>query len=279
MKAYAPYLLYQTSRFGALSIPQMLMVCQGMCKTSSLYRAVKILVDDKLMHLMVNGATRTRAYHATANGREMVLGTRKGMAASLRAVELDHTVDVASVLLELCHHENVAGIATPFEMSLEEVRRFCHERIPDGIVRVKKGDRYFEYAVEVERTKRNYSRVNEVLDRYLQTFRRGMECVGLLIVTLDPEITARYRQALEKMPEEFRTRVRLLEGIGLAGLNLDAFGPRAQSQLSTLEFSRKSCPEGPQYSSVKSGILLAGTPFRGPIPPVGRHPKETENKL
>ena len=62
------------------------------------------------MHLMMNGATRTRAYYPTPDGRQQALGSREAMASNLRVIELDHTIDVASVMFELAKFENVGGI-------------------------------------------------------------------------------------------------------------------------------------------------------------------------
>ena len=74
MKDYGPYLLLQIARFGALTVPQMLRVCEGKCKRSSMYWALGELVEGHFVYPILNPASRARAYYATKEGREYVLG-------------------------------------------------------------------------------------------------------------------------------------------------------------------------------------------------------------
>jgi hypothetical protein len=180
MKSYAPYLLYQVSRFGALTVNQMLRICEGKCGRSSLYRALGELVDGGFVYPIMNPATRTRAYYSTLNGRRYVFGREQGLTPGVRSPELDHTILSAETLLQLSHYEKVTGISTHFEISHEDIKRFCYERIPDGIIQLNQDDHRFELAIEVESSARNATRVTEVLERYWETFRRGYECSGLL---------------------------------------------------------------------------------------------------
>jgi hypothetical protein len=271
MRNYAPFLLYQVARFGALTIPQMLAICDGKCKKSALYVSVKELVDAKLLLPILNGATRTRAYYATKEGRRTVLGSDFPAPSGIRASELDHTVGAAQVLLELCRYENVTGIAAPYEMRPEEIARFCYERVPDGIVRLTQDGDDFELAVELETSVKATDNVQSVLDRYWQTIRRQMECYGVLIVGTSPEILRRYTHALSKMPPEFGERVKLLGDIGLKDINPKAFGQKTKAISDVVEITRTSSTGEIRYSPVKSELFLAQTAFTVPTP-TGRVP-------
>ena len=277
MRTYAPYLLYQIARFGALTVPQMLRVCDGMCARSSLYRALGELVDGKFVYPILNPATRTRAYYATPDGKESVFGAELTSAAVVRARDLDHTILCAEVLLELGHYENVTGITTEFEICTEEIKRFCFERIPDGIIRLSQNGEHFELAVEVESSVRNSTRISQVLENYWQTFRRGMECYGLLVVAITPTVFQMYTRAISKMPPEFQSRVKLLEGQGLLGIRPEAFGIRLKGRPSCLDLTRTTFLEEVTYSPMKSGLFLAQAHCPQPTQGRARQQSQMEN--
>lgn len=257
MKSYAPYLLYQVARFGALTVPQILQVCEGKCRRSSLYRALGELVDGDFVYPILNPASRTRAYYATPDGRQQVFGTEQPLTAGVKPAELDHTITCADVLMKLCKFENVTGVATHFELSQEDFKRFCHERIPDGIIQLTQEGQSYELAVEVETSNRNASRVEQVLSHYWDTFRKGYECSGLLLIAVTRPIATMYRTALAQMPEEFQNRVRLLEGTDLQGLNQEAFGSPTANLSRCLDLARTSFHDEIKYSSTKSEIYLS----------------------
>ena len=112
MKKYGPYLLYQIARFGALSVPQMIEVCQGRCARSSLYRALDELTSGRFVYPILNPASKTRAYYATKEGCEYVFGKSAKSSTAIKAAEVDHTIICAEVLLELCRRENVTASAS-----------------------------------------------------------------------------------------------------------------------------------------------------------------------
>ena len=257
MKAYSPYLLYQVARFGALTIPQLLKVCEGKCKRSSLYRSLRKLINEDFIYPILNPATSTRAYYATAEGRRYAFGNDQLLTAGVKPAELDHTVLCAEILMSLSTYENVTGVATHFELGSDEFKRFCHGRIPDGIIQLTQGTESYELAVELESSNRSASRVADVLNHYWETFRKGYECSGLLVVAMTPAIAAMYSKAVAQMPSEFQSRVRILEGLGLQGLNHEAFGRSNQSISRCLDLSRTSCLGTIQYSPTKTDIYLS----------------------
>lgn len=257
MKDYTPFLLYQIARFGALTVPQMLEVCQGKCKKSALYRTLAILVENKRVLPLLSPETRTRVYYATREGRRSVFGSELPGTVGIKVTEIDHTVAVTNTLFELSRYTNVTGVATPFEMHPDEIRKFCYERVPDGIVRVTQNGSDFEFAVEFEASVKATDRARDVLNRYWQTFRRSMECKGVLIVAASPLILRRYQRALQELPPECSERIRLLEGIGLNGINPMAFGKREKAISTVLELTRNSDTGFLRYTPVKSEHFLA----------------------
>src|SRR5689334_19187398 len=109
MNPYTRYLLHQQARFGALRVDQMLRICEGKCKISALYKAIKRLGDLKFLSLMMDMDSRARAYYPTTLGKKAVFGNDYRGASGIRSDELGHTLDVTDVLLELCSRENITG--------------------------------------------------------------------------------------------------------------------------------------------------------------------------
>ena len=265
MKSYGPYLLFQIARFGALTVPQMLHLCQGKCKRSSLYRALDELVDGGFVYPILNAATRTRGYYATLDGRRFVFGKSHPLTTGVKAYELDHTIKTADILLKLSQYSNVTGIATHFELNPEDIKRFCHNRIPDGILRLTQNGQHFELAVEVEASIKDTPRVKDVLESYHQSVKRGLECKGVLIVTMDSKVHSSYTKAIESLPSEFQPKVKLLFGKELSGIRTEAFGELSNGVPSSWELIRTSSQAGTEYASIKSTLYLLETPCETPI--------------
>lgn len=259
MKNYAPYLMFQIARFGALTVPQMQKLCQGKCRRSSLYRALSELEKGDYVYPLLNPASRTRAYYATKEGREYVFGEEVTCATGIRTQDLDHTLQCAEILMSLCHFENVTGVSTPFEMSPPEIRSFCHERVPDGVFRLTQGGRNYELALELESSVRNRGRIAETLNRYWQTFKYGMPCTGVLIVAMDNTIFNMYTKAIAAMPDEFQTRVRLLNGPSLGELSTEAYGSRLESASTAWDLTRTTSMDEIVYSPNKTEVLIKQT--------------------
>ncbi len=264
MRNYAPYLMYQLARFGALTVPQMLRICDGVCKRSSLYRALSELVDGKYVYPILNPASRTRGYYATKEGREWVQGTERQLTAGVRTQELDHTILCAEFLLDLCQFENIVGVATPFELGPDEIAQFCHERVPDGIFRLRQDGEHFEIALEVESSRRNNGRVAEVLGRYWSTFKHRMPCSGVLIAALDPTIYGMYSRSIATMPPEFQERVRLVRGDVLGTLRSEAYGQQTYGLRRCLDFTRTQSLDGIAYTPIKLEVFSPKTASQHP---------------
>ena len=262
MKKYGPYLLYQIARFGALSVPQMIEVCQGRCARSSLYRALDELTSGRFVYPILNPASKTRAYYATKEGCEYVFGKSAKSSTAIKAAEVDHTIICAEVLLELCRRENVTGISTQFELDPQVAKHFCHERVPDGVFRLTQDGQHYELALEVESTVRNCERINDVLDRYWKTFKRGMDCTGLLVVAMDETIFGMYTRAIQEMPDEFKHRVRVVKGIGLEGLPSTSYGERTSGLNRCLDFTRISSHGTNTYVPINTGAYLLKAPLK-----------------
>ncbi len=267
MKKYAPYLLYQVGRFGALNARQMLRICDGKCKRSSLYRTINELLKDKSLYHILNRSSGVSGYYLSKEAREFVFGADHKTNYGARACDLDHTFLCADILMELCRYQNVTGIASPFELSPEDLARFCHDRTPDGLFRLTQDGQHFEMALEVERIQKDATRVRAILERYWQTFKYGMECKGLLIVAMSATIHGMYTDLIREMPEEFQNRVRVVEGVGLLGLRAEAYGERTSGIHRCLDLNRTKFHDDVTYSPVKTNIYLSLSTPVGPNVP------------
>ncbi len=264
MKNYRSYLLYQMARFGALTVPQILRICEGKCRKSTMYRTLSELVKGDYVYPILNPASRTRAYYATQEGREYILGKHEPLTTGVRTRELDHTILCAEILMELSQYENVTGISTHFEMSADEVKHFCHERIPDGVFRLTQAGQHYELALEVESTVRNMERITHVLERYWQTFKFGMPCSGLLVVAMDATIFGMYSKAIQLRPDEFQARVRLVQGAGLLGIRPEAYGLKVKALSSCLDLIRTTSMGELSYTPMKTNVFLSQTSCQTP---------------
>lgn len=252
----SPKLHYQLIRFGALTPTQMYSMNQGICGRSTLYRAIEPLKKSFWVYLWFFDKRNKRAYYATPRSRTRVLSEGSPLTAGAKEQELPHTLQCADILMALCTYENVRGLATPFEMSPDEINRFCSGRTPDGIVRVFQGDQSFEMAVEVETSKKTLPRVKHILDRYEETFQRRMQCERLLIVTETKTIHGMYTRALEKMPSEFQPKVQVIMPEDIFKLDEATFGKPTEAMKRSLELRRTVCQGRVQYFPLESTLAL-----------------------
>jgi len=153
-------------------------------------------------------------------------------------------------------------VATQFERDAEDVKKFCHERIPDGIIRLAQSGKIFELAVEVETTVRNQQRVKEVLLNYEETFSPAFSCSGVLIVCCTPGIATVYRKVLASLSSETQRSVRIFESPRLEGLNEESFGRSGQGLESKLELTQTVSDREILYTNEKSATYL---PMAAPI--------------
>jgi hypothetical protein len=252
MKTFAPYLLHQLVRFGALTIPQLLVLCTGKAARSSLYRVLNELIDTRCIIPVLHPTKRIRCYVPTPLGVSIALGESRPRAVGFRLNDLEHTVMAAQVLMRLSQHGYVSGVATQYEIDPDDIKQFCHHRIPDGILELTRGGHRFELAVEVETTLRNKLRISEVIERYDQSFKRGLSCSGLIVVSNTPAIHAAYEAALAKCSKPTEEKVLLLLGPELRDLNPQYFGQYNEGPSPSWEKTRSLSQDQAEYVPLNS---------------------------
>jgi hypothetical protein len=252
MKTYAPFLSLQLTRFGALTIPQMRWLCRGMCQKSTLYRTIGQWTKQGLLRRITHPVKSVIAYAATPELYSLVYGENHQRRIGVRETELCHSLFFTDALLQISQYTNVSGVASEYEIEPEEVRFFCHGRNPDGIIQLTKGTAIYEFAVEVETSKKNNTKMDAVLSAYKSTFARNMPCAGVIIVAEDPGILARYQKKIAELPSETEERILLVDLKGLKALKTESFGERRESPGLSLERIRNSSQGSIQYTPLKT---------------------------
>lgn len=252
MKEYAPYLTHQIARFGALTVPQMLNLCQGRCKKSTLYRSLSQLMHDRFIARISHTTKPLIGYAATRDLYPLVYGLGHERHTGVRTTELEHTVQVAQVMLELSHYSGVSGLATEHEWRPEEIREFCYQRIPDGIIQITQGNLKYEIAVEVEASLKSEREIGSILTSYRQTFLKRMPCAGLLIVAGTPAIFSKYQEKIAELPPDIEQQILLTTPEGLRSLNPRVYGVRGEVPGPALEQRRNTSKGVGTYFSMKS---------------------------
>jgi hypothetical protein len=240
MKKYAPFLSLQLARFGALTIPQMIGLCQGSCQKSTLYRTIGQWTKQGLLRRITHPVKSIIAYAATPALYALVYGSEHQRRIGIRETELSHSLFFSDVMIELSQYANVSGLASEYEIEPEEARQFCHGRNPDGIIQLTNEGSSFEFAVEVETSRKSTEKMERILAAYKSTFFRNMRCVGTIIVAEDPSILARYQKQIAELPAEIEERILVVNLQGLRALKTDLFGERLTQPGQSLELIRNS---------------------------------------
>ncbi|MDR3607567.1 MAG: hypothetical protein P4M08_09320 [Oligoflexia bacterium] len=100
MKEYAPYFNHQMARFGSLTIQQMLTLGQTRFRRSTLYYHIKNLKREHYVVRISHQQEAKIGYSATSKLYEMVYGREHHRHTGPRSKELDHSIQVANVMLE-----------------------------------------------------------------------------------------------------------------------------------------------------------------------------------
>lgn len=227
MKNVASFLMIQLARFGALTIPQMLLLCSGLCSRATLYRTLQKLAEYDLILRAAHPKKDLITYVATHELIKTVYGKNAPEIPELRIGDLCHTVAVAQTLIAASRFANVTGIATERELGEDEIKTFCFNRRPDGIIQISREGRSYELAVEVETSLKSEARAKDILDNYERTFDRAMLCAGTIIVAIPPAALTKYREHIEKKSEGFQRRVRIVASPELIELDPKVYGQRA----------------------------------------------------
>jgi hypothetical protein len=262
MKPHSPYILYQIARFGALTIHELQIVCQGACSRSGLYRSLEGLLRSKLIRRIPIETARSPVYMATEAGIRATLGNGRDPARFAAHADHNHTLRVAKTLLALARHENVTGICSEFELSVEEIRDFSGTKIPDGLIQVTRGNLIYELAIEVEVTPKAYSRSQEFLEKYKNAFEKGVICSGVFVICDEENIYDRYRGQLEQMGQSVAERFLILQGPDLPTINPLLYGQPEKHVGFCCEKRRTSFQGGIRYFPMK---FACGEFWRKPV--------------
>ena len=243
MITHKTYLLHQFARFGVLTVPQVLRLSLIERKRTTTYEIIRSFVSDGLITKICHPTKRIYGYVATPKAYLLTYGDYSVKYRKPKELDLEHAVLCSDVMIELAHRSLVTGIASEHEIDLESLKCFCFSRIPDGIVQVKRGNLYYELAVEVELSLKSPARIKEILCNYQRTFELGLGCSGVLIIALSKKTHTQYQSHIAVLPESIRNQILLFSDTQLSTLNTKLFGERWKNSGKPLDLLRTQ-PEG-----------------------------------
>lgn len=235
MRKNNKFLSKQIARFGAMTIRQMETVCLGKCTRATIYRMLDDLLELKLIKRMPHTGRAEAIFSPRPNLIQEIYKDEIKTHTGINEINIHHAIDVTNTLLTLSRYTFVTGIATEYEINSNDMRKFCHSRIPDGIIQITKDGISVELAVEVERTQRSDTRIQEVVDRYKETFIKNMPCTGLIVVTGNQAIHESYKNKILELPDEFQKMCLVVTSEGLTTLNQKHFGEFKECPQQSLE--------------------------------------------
>jgi hypothetical protein len=252
MKSVAPIVLNRLAKFRVLTIPQLLILCNGVCKKTALYKALDRLKDNDLAYRICHQKETLYAYTASEQLLSQVYEDFAEQIMDLRIRDLKHTVMCSEVMISLARRERITGIALEHELSTDAVNKFCYSRRPDGIIRLNQGDQSIELAVEIERSFRTIAETKKILDHYNHTLQNRMLCTGVILVAPNAGVFNRYRECITELPETTRKRIILCASTKLTELKSDIFGAETKHAEKVAELVRKEFASGIEYVPMKS---------------------------
>jgi hypothetical protein len=239
MRKHNQFLSRQIARFGAMTIPQMEFACSDKCGKATVYRMIDDLLEQGLIKRMPHIGKAGSLFSPRPALYRETYGDEIKTSTGLNEVNILHTIEVTQVLLNLSRYAFVSGIATEYEISSSDLSKFCHSRTPDGIIQITKESGSFELAVEVERTRRSDSRIEDVIEKYKYTLMKDMPCAGLLVVVQDQALFDVYQLKISKLPIEIAERLLVVTHDGLLNLKQEHFGEFGKGPNSSLEKTAK----------------------------------------
>jgi hypothetical protein len=250
MRKDSLFIAHQIARFGAMTFSQLEFACQEKCTRSTIYRILNDLAHDSLIDRTLPKAGSQHLFTPTRVLYEQIYGDDHKRATGVNKGSILHAVDVAGALLALSRYQFVTGILTEHEIHQNDFEKFCHARVPDGIIQISNADHSFDLAVEVERSRKTESRIDEILEKYKYSFLKGMPCSGLLLLVKDQVLLDLYETRTKKVLPEFEKQILITTLNDLSKLNERYFG------------ELKSTPQG---SLEKIGILSQGRSIFSPM--------------
>lgn len=173
MRKYNEFLENQIARFRAMTIRQMETACLGKCTKATIYRMLDDLMKLGLIKRMQHTGKAEAIFSPCRKLYQKKYGENTRRDVGFNETNILHAAAITQSLLTLSRYSFVSGVASELEIEASDIRKFCHGRIPDGIIQITNNGGSFELAVEVERTQRSDTRIQEVIDRYKETFMKN----------------------------------------------------------------------------------------------------------
>jgi hypothetical protein len=224
MRKHNQFLANQIARFGAMSIPQMQLACSGRCGRATIYRMLDDLLKMELIKRMPHSGEGKFLFSPRHTLNRQVYGEDMKRNTGINEINILHAAAVTETLLTLSRYSFVTGIATEFEMSPDDVGKFCYSRTPDGIIQITNESGTFELAIEVESSRKTHARIAEVIEKYRNTFLKNMPCAGLIVVVNSKSLFDAFQSKIAELPSEIENRYLVVMQEGLSTLNQKYFG-------------------------------------------------------
>lgn len=256
MNGIQSFLLFVLARFRVLSVSQMVRICNGRAAQPTVYRAIKKLRERGLVMRVSHPMEPMICYTPTEEGHALVYREQDVEFPAFKLRELSHIAACATVFMALARRVNVTGFALEHELSTKAIDRFCHSRIPDGIVEVAMGTSRVELAIEVEISRKPTDEIQSIISNYRKTFEFEMPCGAVLIVAPNKGVFDRYKAETENLSQEIESRVVLIPDLELSTLNASIYGSDENRFRKSLEKLRAYYQGRAEYVPILSTSCL-----------------------
>ena len=259
------------AKFGILTASDLVGICASQCKQRMIYLHLKDLMESGLIRRMAHPSKATFVYQATPALYGKEVNSQTKVESPIRIDQLAHVVACNRAMFSLSHYSYVAGFALAHELDLSEIRKFCFDRIPDGIVKIVRPDIEYELAVEVETSIKSIPRIRKIFNSYCETWdKKTYPCAGVIIIAPNASAYQAYQNEMETIPEANRKRIVLKNSFELLDLNERYFGTKLNDVLQNvqkpLQKTRTVCNEGVRYLPIVSTNEFFLKAIKGHIP-------------
>ncbi len=274
-----PYIFKQLNRYGVMTLPQLQRMCAHLTGKSNFYRIFQNLKRDGVIHRMAHPTKPLFAYRLAPDYQgDPDLLDEDAKPFRYRDVDLEHALMCTEVLTRLTYFENITGIATEYELTPADAKNFCPHRRPDGIGQLTNERSKFEFAVEVETSRKSLARIQEIIRGYVEMIDSGAyDGRAVLLVAPRLGVYTAYEKELGSVPEKMRHCFRLVVKPDLSELKTEIFGQVRTTPDSSAERMRKSNSGEIEYLPMFSTHPL---PHRAPYRPIPMDPvTDTESQV
>lgn len=264
MNEKSKLILTQVCRFGAVTGPQLELLCHPHLRRATMYKRLRDFRNQKLVVATAFGTGSNVAYRTTESGTRLIQRDGHIMAREFRVKDIQHALQRTETLIELCHYASVCGVATEYEYSSHDLEGYLANRTPDALVCINQDGLVWELAVEVETSTKALDGTKEVIDLYAEAFQsKKQKCRVVIIVACTPLIYSRYEKAIGAVDEAVRKRFLLFPSPRLTGLKEGTFGKRLHGPDQSVDQLRTQSTAGIRY--VPAMTRVDPTPKNGLI--------------